>query len=57
MKVGIEPRVQRHCRLGRAKRCPWEHRQTQIDGGGIERIQGVGQFHAEVVARVQGSRL
>ena len=57
MKVGIEQRVQLYCRLGRAKRCPWEHRQTQIDGGGIERIHGVGQFHAEVVSRVQGSRL
>ena len=29
-------RVQLHCRLGPAKRCPIEQAQTQLDGGGIE---------------------
>lgn len=35
------PQVQQHvqldCRLGGAKRFPPEHRQTQVDGGGVER--------------------
>ncbi len=51
----IEQRVQLHCRLGGAKRCPRKHRQAQIDGRGIERIHGIGQFHPEVVARVKRS--
>src|ERR1019366_1454650 len=44
----IEQRVQLDGRLGGAKRRPREHRQAQIDGGGIEGIHGIGQFYAEV---------
>jgi len=49
----IEQRVQFHCRLGGAKRRPRKHRQTQIDGRGIERINGIGQFHAKGLAGVE----
>src|SRR5206468_5182087 len=34
----IEQRVQFDRRLGRAKGCPRKHRQTQIDGRGIQRV-------------------
>jgi len=49
----IEQRMQLHCRLGRAERRPREHRQAEIDRRGIERIHGIGQFHAEVFADVE----
>ena len=49
----IEKRVQLHCRLGRAKRRPREHRQAEIDRRGIERIHGIGELHAEVLADVE----
>src|SRR3954454_16447368 len=58
MKVGIAPRRSSSvcnftCRLGRAERGPREHRQAEIDRRGIERIHGIGQFHAEVFADVE----
>jgi hypothetical protein len=52
----IEQRVQLHGRLGGAKRRPREHRQTQIDGRGIEGTYGIGQFYAEVLVDVARER-
>ena len=37
----IEQRVQFDSRLGRTERRPREHRKTQIDGGGIESVDGL----------------
>jgi len=60
MKLGIEPRrsssVQLDCRLGRAERRPREDRQTQIDGRGIQGVDGVIEFHAEAVLRIELAR-
>ena len=36
---------------------PREHRKTQIDGGGIERVDRLFQFHGERLARVQSPGL
>jgi len=40
----IEQRVQFDCGLACAKLCTREKRQTQIDGGGVQGIQGVVEF-------------
>ena len=53
----IEQRVQLHGRLGGAKRRPREHRQAQIDGRGIEGVDGIGQFHAEALVDVERAGL
>ena len=53
----IEQRVQLHGRLGGAKRRPRKHRQAQIDGRGIEGIDGIGQFYAEVLVDVERAGL
>jgi len=49
----IEQRVQFHRSFVLAKLSPWEKCQTQIDGGGIESVNSMGQFDAEVVVRVK----
>src|SRR5208337_1046216 len=49
----IQQRMQLDRRLGRAKRCPRKQRQTQIDGGGVQRIYGVVQLQAQRLGRVQ----
>ena len=49
----IQQRVQLHGRLRRAERCPVEKAQAKIDGGGVECIDGVVQFDAEWLGRVQ----
>ena len=36
----IEQRVHLHSRLGRSKWCPVEQTQTQVDGGGVQRVDG-----------------
>ena len=43
----VEQRVQLDRRLGRAKRRPRKQRQAQIDGGGVQRIDGLGQIHLQ----------
>ncbi len=45
--VQIEQRVQLDGRLLSSKRCPRKHRQTQIDGGRIERVDGGLEVHAQ----------
>ena len=42
--------------LGRAKRRPREHRQTQIDRGGVERIHRAVEFEAKRLGRIQLAR-
>ena len=46
----VEQRVHLHRRLGRAEVRPREDRQAQIDGRGIQRINRVRQFQAQVLA-------
>ena len=36
---------------------PWEHRQAQIDGRRIQRIDGVGKVHVQIVAGIEPSGL
>jgi hypothetical protein len=43
----IQQRVQLDGRFGRSKRRPRRRRETQIDGGRVERVDGLGQCHAE----------
>src|SRR5208283_2220328 len=45
----VEQRMQLHRRFGGAKRGPRKHRQAQIDGRGIERVNRVVEFHTETV--------
>ena len=49
--------MQLHGRLGGAKRRPRKHRQAQIDGRGIEGIDGISQFYAEVLVDVERAGL
>ena len=51
----IEQRVHLHRRLGRAEMRPRKHRQTQIDGRRIERIDRVGQIQTKILRGVQPS--
>jgi hypothetical protein len=37
--------------------CPWEHRQTKIDGGRIQRVDGVLQVQPEVFTGITTVRL
>lgn len=32
---------------------PWKHRQAQIDGAGVQRVDGVRQFHIENVGSIE----
>ena len=43
----VQQRVQLDGGLGRAKRRPREQGQAQIDGGGVERVDGFVQLDAE----------
>jgi hypothetical protein len=49
----IEQRLQFDGRLGGSKRCPWIHRQAQIDRGGIERIDRRVEAHAQRFVGIQ----
>jgi hypothetical protein len=44
------------CGLSFSEACPGKQRQAQIDGGGIERIDGLLQFHAEAVLGIEPTR-
>ena len=52
----VQQRVQLDGRLGRAKRCPGKHRQTQVDGAGVERVDCRVEFQSERLRSVQGPR-
>jgi hypothetical protein len=52
----IEQGVQLDGSLGRAKRRPGEHRQAQVDGGGIERVDRRIQIECEGLAGIQRTR-
>src|SRR6266403_5062992 len=49
----IEQRMQLDGCLGRAEHGPRKHRQTQIDGGGVERVDGFLQIDAEGLLHLQ----
>lgn len=49
----IEQGVQLHGCLGSAKVRPWKQRQRQIDRRGVERIGGVFELDAEVLASIE----
>ena len=52
----VDQRVQFDRRLGRPEGCPRKQRQTQIDGRGIERVDGVLEVHAEGFVEVEPAR-
>ena len=52
----IEQGMQFDGGLGRAKRRPWKHRQTQIDRCGIERVHRLGQIHPKGLVGIQATR-
>ena len=52
----VDQRVQFDRRLGRSERCPREQRQTQVDRGGIERVDGVLEIHAEGLVEIEPAR-
>jgi len=49
----VEQRMQFGGRLGRAKRRPGKQGQAEVDGRGIQGIDGVGQLQAQVVLGIQ----
>jgi hypothetical protein len=49
----IEQRVEFDSSFGFSKTCPWKQRQTQIDGCGIEGINGLAQIDANRFLSVQ----
>ncbi len=49
----IQQSVQPHCRLGLSERRPRKNRQTQIDGGCVERVNGRLQIDGQWLAGVQ----
>src|SRR2546429_9879537 len=51
----VEQRVQFHCSFVFAKLGPGKKRQAQIDGGGIERVNSLGQLDAETVVCIEHS--
>ena len=52
----VEQRMQLDRRLGGAKWRPWKQRQTQVDGRGIQGVDGVVQVDAETVVAIQLAR-
>ena len=57
MKAGMEPlrssSVQLDGGFGCAERCPFEQREAQVDGRGIERIDGVVEVESEILAAIK----
>ena len=51
----VEQSVQLDGCLGGAKRCPREHRQAQVDGGGVERVNSIGQVHCQRIAGIEAA--
>ena len=61
MKLGngsaqVEQRVQLHRRFGVAKLGPGKQRQAQIDGGGIQRIDRLGEIHRKGLLSIEPTR-
>ena len=52
----VQQRVQLHPGLGGAEQGPGKHGQAQVDGGGVERVDGVVEFQPEVLPGVQRAR-
>jgi hypothetical protein len=52
----VQQRMQLDGGLGGAKRCPGKHRQTQVDGGGVERVDRRGEVQGEGLAGIQRPR-
>ena len=52
----VQQRVQLHRCLGRAKGGPVEQGEAQVDGGGIQRVDRVGQFQPQIVVSVESAR-
>ena len=53
----IEQRVHLHRRFGGPETGPGEHRHAQIDGRGIQRLDGVGEVHAQAFVGIEPSGL
>ena len=52
----IQQRMQLDAGLGGAEQGPGKHGQAPIDGGGIERVDGVVEFQPEILLGVQWAR-
>ena len=52
----IEQGMQFDGGLGRAEWCPRKHRQTQVDGGGIQRVDRTGEIGAEGLVGIKAAR-
>ena len=52
----VQQCVQLDRRLGRTERCPREYRQAQIDGGGIQSVNGVFQIDSKRLVGIKPSR-
>ena len=44
-----------HGRFGGTKQRPGKNRQTQVDGGGIERVDGVVEIEPQILVGIEGS--
>src|SRR5882762_7802109 len=53
----VQQSIELDCAFVFAELGPGKKREAQIDGGGIERVNRLGQFDAEVVASVERARL
>ena len=52
----IQKRMQLDGRLGGTKRRPWEKRQAQVDGRGIQAVDRVGKIDTQTVVAIQLAR-
>ncbi len=52
----VQQGVQLDGRLGRTKRCPGNHRQAQVDGAGVERVDRSVEFQPKRLLGLQGAR-
>jgi hypothetical protein len=57
MTLGILPRRHLHRRLGGAQQRSGKERQTQVDGGRVQRVRRLLQLEAKAVAEVEFARL
>lgn len=53
----VEQGMQFYRHFGGTKACPRKHRETQIDGSGIQGIDGVLQFQCEAVLGIEHLQL
>ena len=52
----IKQRMELHGGLGGSKRRPREHREAEIDGGGIQRIDGLVEFKRQWIVGIEPPR-